>query len=348
MSRAILAVTLGGKVTALKIQRSIGGELFTLTKYCTGDLFRPIQGSLKTFMQHIFQEYREIIMVMSCGIAVRSIAPYVASKVTDPAVVVVDEQGHFAISLLSGHLGGANELAQTIASVTGGQSVITTASDNLGLISVDMIAKKHHLHMEDMEQVKKVTAALVNGKKVVMINESPYDIKTPGIEQVGIPQLEVMKPDALIYVGCKKELGFLRDDIPAAKLIPRSLVLGIGCRKNIEEEKLREAIDTFMEQKNITLAGVKAVATVDVKKDEPAICAWTAKKGLPLVIVDRGDIAPIQEQFSSSDFVKKTIGVGCVCEPAAYLVSHQGRAVAPKTSFNGITLCIYEDIRTGN
>jgi cobalt-precorrin 5A hydrolase len=346
VKRAIIAVTLGGKVTALKIQRSIGGELFTLDKYCTEDFFQPIQGSLKKFMKHIFQGYREIVMVMSCGIAVRSIAPYVESKVTDPAVVVVDEQGHFAISLLSGHLGGANELAQTIAPITGGQSVITTASDNLGLVAVDMIAQKHHLKMDNMEQVKKVTAALVNSKKVVMVNESPHEIEAPRIEQMGISQLGKTKPEAMIYVGYKKKLDFLPEDIPVAKLVPQRLVLGIGCRKNIGETKLREAIENFLEQENLTMEGLKAVATVDVKKDEPAICAWTADNALPLIIVDRSDIAPIQEQFSCSDFVKKTIGVGCVCEPAAYLVSHRGRVVAPKTSFDGITLCVFEDIRS--
>lgn len=343
MKRAILSVTRGGLATARKISQELGGELFTLEKYAIDQDTLPIRGSLRDFMQNIFRDYQEIVMIMSCGIAVRSIAPYLNSKLTDPAVVVLDEKGNFVISLLSGHIGGANDLAEKIARVTGGQAVITTASDNLGLESVDMLAKRYHLYMEDMEQVKKVTSALVNGQKVMLVNDSPLNIEVNSLDHVALHQLHREEADALIYVGNKVELGLEHDPFPIAKLRPANLVLGIGCKKNTDSEKLDNAVRKFFEDHNISLYCLKAIATVDVKYGEPAILNLTDKLSLPICIVNREAILPIEDKFAYSDFVKKTIGVGCVCEPSAYIVSKRGRMVAPKTAFNGITLCIYEE-----
>lgn len=343
MKRAVLSVTMGGMETACKIHRELGGDLFTLEKYCDGNGQEPITGTLKNFMGDIFHDYREIVMIMSCGIAVRSIAPYLTSKLTDPAVVVLDEKGNFSISLLSGHIGGANELAERIALVTGGQAVITTASDNLGLESVDMIAKRYHLFIDDLEQVKRVTAAMVNGKRVALVNDSPLNLAVTSLDTIELAKVDQETPDALIYVGNKEELGLKNLSIPIAKLRPRRLVLGIGCKKNMDGAKLEGAVRNFFRQHNISLTALKVIATVDVKKEEPAILSLAEKMSLPLHIVDRAEIVPIEHMFTSSDFVKKTIGVGCVCEPAAFLVSQEGRLVAPKTAFDGITLCLYED-----
>lgn len=343
MNRAILSVTKGGLITARKIGQELGGDLFTLEKYSTDQDTVPIKGSLKVFMKKIFQDYQEIVMVMSCGIAVRSIAPYLNSKLTDPAVVVLDEKGNFAISLLSGHIGGANELAEKIARVTGGQAVITTASDNLGLESVDMLAKRYQLHMEDMDQVKKVTSALVNGLKVVLVNDSPLNIEVNSLEHTELTQVHEETVGAIIYVGHKEELGLENSILPIAKLRPRNLVLGIGCKKNSEPVKLENAVERFFRDQNISLYCLKSIATVDVKYSEPAILVMADKLSLPICIVARETILPIENKFTCSDFVKKTIGVGCVCEPAAYIVSKKGSMVAPKTAFDGITLCVYEE-----
>lgn len=343
MKRAILSVTVGGLETSRRIRRELGGDLFTLEKYCGAPDLSPIQGTLKEFMGEIFPAYREIILVMSCGIAVRSIAPYLHSKLTDPAVVVLDERGHFAISLLSGHIGGANELAERVARITGGQAVITTASDNLGLESVDMIAQKYHLIMEDMEQVKKVTACLVNGKRVGIVNESPFPIAGSALHPIPLERLEEEQPEGLVYVGYREELGLGNLSFPVAKLRARTLVLGVGCKKNTDSAKLEEAVRAFLKRQNISFAALKAIATVDVKKEEPALHALAEKMSLPLIIVDRAAIVPIENRFACSDFVKKTIGVGCACEPAAFIASREGRIVVPKTASSGITLCLYEE-----
>jgi len=358
VNRALLAVTLGGLKTAGKIRDGLGGgHLFTLEKYCSGQEhgLQPITGKLRDFMGEMFEKYREIILVMSTGIAVRSIAPYVQSKLTDPAVVVLDEQGRFVISLLSGHIGGANALAEQVAKITGGQAVITTASDCLGLESVDMLAQRNHLIMESVEQVKKVTACLVNRKRVVLVNETNLRLQEDASEsnmnsweEISLKEALVLfkkanPPEAMIYVGYREEPGVNGLSIPVAKLRPKSLILGVGCKKNTAPERLRAAVARFFQQINITPLSLKAIATVDVKKDEPAILSLAEEMSLPLVIVGREEILSIENNFTCSDFVKKTIGVGCVAEPAAFIASRGGSKIAPKTAFQGITFALYEE-----
>lgn len=357
MKRAVLSVTLRGLRTARKIHQGMGGDLYTLEKFCLTDdkELLPITGPLKDFMGEIFNNYDEIIMIMATGIAVRSIAPYIRSKMTDPAVVVLDEQGKSVISLLSGHIGGANELARRVAGITGGQAVITTASDCLGMASVDMIAKRNQLIMEDLEQVKKVTACLVNGGKAFLVNESSLNLRETTLnhsclEEISLDTLNSSRftaspPDALVYVGYQEELYIKDLSIPIAKLRPQSLILGVGCRKNTSEAALINGVKTFLIQHNISPISLKAIATVDVKKDEQALKVLAEKMSLPLFIVNRDEILPIENRFPCSDFVKSTIRVGCVAEPAAFIISKEGKKVVGKKAFNGITLCLYEEKR---
>ncbi|MDD4752862.1 MAG: cobalt-precorrin 5A hydrolase, partial [Desulfitobacteriaceae bacterium] len=293
-------------------------------------------------MGDVFKNYREIIMVMSCGIAVRSIAPYIKSKLSDPAVVVLDEKGNHVISLLSGHLGGANHLAKEVAKITGGEPVITTASDNLGLESVDMLAKRNDLVLSDMEQVKKVTATLVNGEKVAIVCDGwRGDF---GENLISMTKWEVpdRKPDAVIYIG-NQEKPWTKDlDMSVAKLYWRNLVIGVGCKKNIAPEEMFQAVEILFREHNLSLKAVRKIATVDLKQDEPAILNLAQKLGVDIQIVERKDISAIENNFSCSPFVKEKIGVGCACEPAAFLASRQGKCLVPKKNFNGITLCVYE------
>lgn len=343
MIRAIIAVSSGGLATALKIARELPGDIFAPEKYCR-EPARPLPCRLKEFMGDIFQNYREIILVMSCGIAVRSIASYLESKVKDPAVVVLDETGHHVISLLSGHLGGANELAAKVADVTGGTAVITTASDNLGLEAVDMLAKKHGLVIEDMEAVKKVTSVLINGGKAAVIKDGWQGPVDDRIVTVTWEELEQVCPDALIYIGNRRIPKKLHLEIPAASLRIPKLVLGVGCRRGTNPEDLFRAVEELFQYHGLALKGIKAVATIDVKKDEKAIICLAERLGVPLKIVERQDILPIESRFVCSDFVKKSIGVGCACEPAAYLVSGAGTCLIPKTSGLGITLSVFEEV----
>jgi len=337
-----LAVTRGGLLTAGKISRTLDCDLYTLEKFAGEPGLLAIQGSLPDFMAGIFSRYREIIMVMSCGIAVRSIAPHLKSKVSDPAVVVLDEKGQHVISLLSGHLGGANRLAKEVASVTGGQAVITTASDTLGVPSVDLFAQAHGLAMLDMAQVKRVTAALVNGERVALVSDGWQGETPPELQPMTWEQVKAEQPAALIYVGRDPAPEQPELTLPVAWLVPRDLVLGVGCRRDTDPERMQAAVAAFFAEHHLPLPAVALVATVDVKEDEAAVIQLAEKLGVPLQIISRTEIAQVEQLFSCSDFVRATIGVGCVAEPAAYLASGGGTCLVARTAAGGITLAVFE------
>ena len=123
---------------------------------------------LRDWIREAFSRYEGLVFVGAVGIAVRAIAPYVQSKTTDPAVVVVDEGGRFVIPLLSGHLGGANGLAHRIAAAGGGSPVITTATDGRGLFAVDSWAKEQNCHVMEPERIKGVSGKLLEGETIWM------------------------------------------------------------------------------------------------------------------------------------------------------------------------------------
>ena len=173
----------------------------------------------------MFQKMDAILFIGACGIAVRSIAPYVKSKKTDPAVLCMDEQGKFVISLLSGHIGGANELTEEVAAVTGAVPVITTATDVNHKFAVDVFAVKNHCEICEMELAKEAAALLVDGKTVGFCSRFPVDGTKP--EEL-IPE-EAAKPSMGICITTSEE------DSPYERtlhLIPKVITVGIGCKKN--------------------------------------------------------------------------------------------------------------------
>ncbi len=341
MKKVIVALTLGGVQTARKLQNDFDCPIYTLEKYSCSPQVLSMPTSLKSFIGVLFNEYQEIILIMSCGIAVRMIAPYLKSKKNDPAVVVMDEAGRHVISLLSGHIGGANRLAGRIAGMTNGEAVITTASDVQGIEAVDMLAGRLHLGIADWEKVKAVTAVLVNGGTVGVISPLMKDLNLGKGYQL-LWEKESLKSDALLYIGNQYSTELKECNLPSTQLWIRNMVLGIGCRKGIDFKYLEHAISEFLQEHQYSFYSLGAIATVDIKKEEPAIVQLAEKWKIPLQIVTRQQIASVEHQFTGSDFVRKTIGVGCVCEPAAYLSSGSGKQMVSKTIRKHMTLSLYE------
>ncbi|QUH27106.1 cobalt-precorrin 5A hydrolase [Serpentinicella alkaliphila] len=335
MKRAILSITEDGLRLGLKIQEASSGHLYTLEKYInsgTPNIY-PIKGNLKDFMAYVFVEYKEIVMIMSSGIAVRSIAPWLNSKLTDPAVVVCDDSGKYAISLVSGHIGGANKVAEEIGEIIGGQAIITTASDNRNIESVDMLAKRLSLHIDNYENAKLVTACMVNGKSVGYIDE--YGILNNG-------KKSDCSNSAIIYIGNKAKPTIEVKNKTIVKLTKKCLVIGVGCRKGTEPEKLIAAVESIFNENNLSPVAIKGIATIDLKGKEPAIIQLSNYYNVNLNIISREDIKKVEDRFENSTFVKETIGVGSVCEPAAYISSNYGKRIVPKVKAGGITVSVYE------
>ena len=270
-------------------------------------------------------QYSKLVFICACGIAVRTIAPFVKNKKEDFAVVVCDEDGKFAISLLSGHLGGANELAENVAEILGGQAVITTATDVNSIIAIDNYAKENSLEIDSMKMAKEVSAQLLNGEKVSFKsdfnNEIPKDF-VQTVEKIGV------------YVTYKTIEPFEN----TLKLFKKSLVVGIGCKKDTPVENVESFLRTVFEENSLSEKAILKIGTIDIKKNENAIVELSKKYNVQLEIFDKKTLNSQKGEFSHSDFVFRTVGTDCVCERA--VVAGGGKLIVKKQSCNGVSIAV--------
>ena len=321
MKLAVITVTEKGVRNGLKIKEKINCDVFTISKFMKEKTLL-IENGLQNFFEKNLLKYDTFLFITAAGIAVRTIAPFIKSKDKDPAVLTMDEEGNFIISLLSGHLGGANEAAKILGEITGAVPVISTASDVSGKIAVDTIAMKINGKLESLESAKKVTSLIVAGKEV--------NIKVP-------ENMENENPQGVILISNRK-------NIEIAKIIPQNIVVGIGCKKNKEAEKIIDAVKDSFEKLNLCEESIRVFATVDIKENEVGIIGTAEYFGKELKIVSREDIQKIENNFETSQFVKKSIGVGAVSAPCAFITGKgRGKFLAEKLKYEGITISIFEE-----
>lgn len=294
------------------------------------------KGGIKSFLKENWNNYEGFIFISATGIAVRYINPYIQDKTKDPAILVIDDLGRYCISLLSGHIGGANHLTDYISENMGTVAVITTATDGRGIESVDIFAKRNNYKMMDMKSITKVTSLMVNDKKIGLYTEDNKKIEYNNL--IEIKDLNKIDKDihGLIIVSSDK----IKDEfnIPYTQLIPRNINIGIGCRRGVEEIRIIQAIkDSFM-QNNLLLEGIREMGTIEVKRDEIGIIKSAEYFQIPLNIFSLEEIGKIDHMFEGSDFVKKTIGVYSVSEPVAYIMGKN--MISRKSKHNGITISI--------
>ncbi len=284
----------------------------------------------KPKLDSIFSRYRYILFISSVGIAVRLSAPFLVHKAVDPAIVVIDDLGRFSISLVSGHLGGANELALKLSGILECQPVITTASDGRAIEAIDTFAKTNGLFIESLEAAKKITAMMIDNKKIKL--ESEVKLK------LGYDNISDIDYEAVVIVSSRLRIS---NDMPCCILRPRNINIGIGCRRGKTKEDILEAIDQVFDSFDLSIKSIKAVATADIKRDEAGIIEACKELGCSMRIFDRESIEKIDSLFTPSDFVKSKIGVSSVCEPCAHLLG--GRLIIPKTIVNGITIAVSKE-----
>ncbi|WBW96177.1 cobalt-precorrin 5A hydrolase [Oceanirhabdus sp. W0125-5] len=300
----------------------------------------------KKSVEDAFGKYDSIVFISSTGIAVRGIGNLMKSKTTDPAVVVVDCTGKFAISLLSGHLGGANELTHIIGEGIDAVPVITTATDNLGICAPDMVAKENNLIIHDMKVCKEIAAFLVNNKKVVFIDHD-NKISTPkgylNHEQGKNSEEPVY---GAVIVGNPVEVDDMLDQIKwvdnnektVLYLMKKDIILGIGCRRDFSKEKMIRTVEEKLHQYNIDKRRVKEIASIDIKKDEKCILELAEYLQCPFRTYSKEEIRTVHLKYEGSDFVEKITGVRCVAEPVIEL--YGGDIIHHKEKLEGMTLAI--------
>lgn len=337
MKWGVITLTKGALNKAKEIKKHINDiDIYTLPKW-NDEECKSINKKLEEFVGEIFSKYDVLIFIMASGIVVRVIAKYIKDKTLDPAVLVIDEKGNHVISLLSGHLGGANDAAVFISEKIGAEPVITTASDVKESLAVDTIAMKLNLSIESLKKAKDITSMIVNDESVGIISDIKIDFKLPN--NITLINKIDEKTRGLIYISNK-----ISDfNIPYVHLIPKNIVIGIGCRKDIITERIIESINSALSKLNIHYKSLKMICTVDVKEKEKGIIETSEFFNVPIKIVNRDEIKEVENMFETSSFVKKSIGVGSVCEPCGYIGSNNGICLMKKTSFDGITLSVWEE-----
>ena len=325
----IIAFTKAGCALAKKLADGLGlgsGSVCGPARFAD-ELDIDAYESLDAWTQAHFATDDALIFVGASGIAVRAIAPHVRDKFSDPAVVSVDEAGRFVVPLLSGHVGGANELAREVAAITGGQAAVSTATDVNGLFAVDEWAARHGFAILERSIAKEISAALLDGRPVGFRSDFELDEKPSGATEGAADIGFVVSLD-------DSAMPFPR----TLHLVPRVATVGVGCRKGTDPSALEQAVADALAEANVSAKAVTAIASIDVKKDELAILELASKMGWSPVFYTADELAAVPGEFSSSDFVKRTVGVDNVCERAA--CASGGELVLGKQAGGGITVAI--------
>lgn len=312
---AYLAFTERGRALARTLQDALGGE----ASYTKDGV------ELRGWTAERFSRARALVYVGAAGIAVRAVAPHLVSKTSDPAVVAIDERGRFAVPLASGHLGGANELARKIAAVCGATAVITTATDANGVFAVDEWARVQGCAVAGAREIKAVSGRALSGELIRVRSAFPIDGEPP--EGVRLTDAD----DADVWVDIRPHAGLV--------VVPRVLVLGVGCRRGTTRETLEERFDGLCRMRGILPEAVGAAASIDLKADEEGLLAFCAARGWALSTYSAEELRAVSGAFRASDFVTRQTGVDNVCERSAVRAA-RGPLLVGKDAGGGVTLAL--------
>ncbi|RUA03172.1 MAG: cobalamin biosynthesis protein CbiG [Deltaproteobacteria bacterium] len=316
--------------TILFYTRRLEGQAATGGK-CVDRLGPAVSREFNRFSGHLF--------IMSTGIVVRTVAPLLIHKTTDPAVVVIDDKGQFVISLLSGHIGGANRLARDVAAIFGATPVITTATDVNRKPAIDVIATEKGLKIENPAAIKTVNMALLLDEPVVVHDPSRWlEDLLPG----AVPFSRIEADEA----GSVPTAGVFVDDVTADPpprmlvLRPPSLVAGIGCNRYTPKEEIRDLLFGTLGRFGLAPDSICGIATIDLKSDEAGLVALAADFDVPLTVFSKDELNQVPDVPTPSVMVEKHVGVKSVCEAAAILASRNGQLIVPKQNTRNVTVAI--------
>ncbi|CQR54512.1 cobalt-precorrin 5A hydrolase [Paenibacillus riograndensis] len=352
---AAVAITANGIRLALKLgERLADTEVFCCAKYSGnvqdatghGQVFAE---PVKELLPKLFRQYEGLILFFSLGAAVRLIAPLLADKRTDPAVIVIDERGEHVISMLSGHLGGANRLTRQVAQLMDSHPVITTASDVQGIFAVDLLGSEFGWRAEGFATMKTVSAALVNGEAVAFLQESgergwlpPGAVLPEHVRLCGsMAELQEATFSAAVVVTDRQlpeqEIAALGERTVVYR--PRSLVLGLGCNRGTTQEELEAVVLDTLADMGLSLLSVRNVATAAIKGDEAGLLGLCAKYGWELALFSPEQLNTVVLE-QPSEIVFKATGAYGVCEPAALLSSGARSLVLKKKKSGNATIAV--------
>jgi cobalt-precorrin 5A hydrolase len=350
MRIAVITITRNGALIGQKLRENLAGsELFVSDRYAgqagkNRELFAP--GELKELIARLWSSVDGFVMLMATGIVVRMVAPHLESKAVDPAVVVMDDAGKFAISLISGHLGGANELAEQCAFITGARAVITTATDANNLPSFDMLAKEQGWQIDDLAKVKLLNSLLLDGEEIAVIDfagrvRSWFRGRCRLSFHDTLAKARVSGAAGLLVVSNR---NIPPRNLPTNLLIlrPRNLVLGIGCNRGTSQEEIDTFVSAQLRRILLSMKSVCCIATADAKRDEAGLLEFAHQLGVPLKCFESSELNQVDAPSPPSQYVMDAIGAFGVAEPAALLASGGGRLLLKKVKSENVTLAVAE------
>lgn len=311
------------EVNAFVPERYVGAAKFV--KIREENLYKSVEKSFKTA--------DSIIFVGSAGIAVRAIAPVIKSKKKDPAVICMDEIGINVISLLSGHIGGANKLTLKIAEIVGGNPIITTATDVNGKFAVDEWAHNSNLHIMSLKRARDIAADILDNKMIGF--ESDYKVNGNLLVEIDLDEKEIG-----ICVSLDSNKSPFKNTL---NLIPKIVSVGVGCRKGTNFNDVYTSIKEVLERNNISHFAINSINSIDLKNEEEAIKRTAEVFKVPFHTYSKDELNKIQGKFSNSNFVKKIAGVDTVCERAAIMGSKSKKLIISKTVINSVTVAVAID-----
>lgn len=338
----IVALTPAGAVVGQRLAVGLPGSRLVLPPALQPHYPQALPyDNLRQLLAQAFSDKTPLICIMATGIVVRLCAPLLRHKATDPPVVVVDEGGRFAISLLSGHLGGANELARQVAAILGATPVITTATDVQGLPAFDALAAQQGWALDNLAAIKKVNAALLSGQPVPVLDEGPYlGHLLPPEQQTQLLFLPLPPPPDL-PAGPAVYVGWRAYQWPEhwLRLHPRLLMVGVGCNRQTPAGEIFDLLEHTLHRYRLARAAVGALATLKIKQTEPGLVAVAQKLGVNLLCYTPEELQVIPVPHPSG-VVAAHVGTASVCEAAALKAAGTEELLVPKQKSRNATLAV--------
>ena len=375
MKLAIISFTENGIKLSQTVAKRLSGRKVTIytkcSRYTAEDLkVQRVKESLQVWTAQRMAEGDALLFIGACGIAVRAIAPNLTDKLHDVPVLVMDEEGRYVIPILSGHVGGANELARELSDLIDARPVITTATDVQKKFAVDLFAKRNHLEIMNKDGIAKVSTKALAGEQLTIAvraqniecyhpkfcevcEEDFTEAENPLLREASMHKHDwkvsgVEPPLRLVPYVEDQPVDVVVSEMPDNKnaliwLRPRRYVVGMGCRKNKDPEELLDFYMKTLEKAMVEPGEVYALASIDKKKDEPGLLAISERMRIPFFTYTAEELNRVGACVHSSEFVKAQVGVDNVCERAALAgCGANGTLIYEKQAFDGMTIAIAE------
>lgn len=311
-------------------------DVFVPEKY---SMLNKALNSISNLHQSVKQSFEKsdaVLFICAAGIAVRAIAPFVKNKIKDPAVICMDEKGKNVISLLSGHMGGANKLSKKIAVITGGQAIITTATDINGKIAVDEWAHDNNMSILSMKDAKLFAAEILENNIAGLTSDFPLI----GIVPEEIDPYNKKKYETGICISLDENKKPYTNTL---NLIPRIVSVGVGCRKGTDFQTILKSIKEVLMENDISCLGIKSINSIDLKKHEDGIIKAAEFLKVPFYTYSKSQLNTLEGSYTESSFVKEITGIDSVCERSASLGSTGNKLIINKTIKNSVTVAACMD-----